>query len=161
MWNELAMLLRAQITLCDQLLSLGERQRQCLIAGDRKEVVELAKREDGIIRKFLTIENKKQSLLVVLGKKLRAEHGVTLSGLLSLADREVRNGLIPLAENLSRMANELRFFAQRNQRLLNKMMEFVAFNVNLMAGATADDIYAPGAQNGFVTVKKKIFDQSV
>lgn len=161
MWNELAMLLKAQITLCDQLLSLGERQRQCLIAGDRKEVVELSKREDGIVRKFLTIENKKQSLLVMLGRKLRAENGAKLSELLRLADREAQKGLVPLAEKLSRMANELRLLAQRNQRLLNKMMEYVSFNVNLMAGATADDIYAPGAQNGSVTVKKKIFDQSV
>lgn len=163
MWNELSMLLKAQNTLCRQLIALGRQQKECMLQGLSQQLREVMKTQEGTFRKFVQIETKKQRLLQEQSKSsgLDFDEERTLAEMISVAPKREQEEMKAHSQQFIQSMQELKNINQHNRTLLDNEVQFIDFNINIMTQTTADDIYAPQGQNGSVISKKKMFDQTI
>lgn len=160
MWDKITMHIKAQITLCDELISISQAQKLALISSDAAELIKTTGRNEQALHKFLALENSKQTLLSEWKKQAQISENASLMDLARRAGRGAR-ATLQFAERLERRMRELKGLRDQNHALLQNAMQFVEFSVNAMTQTTADDLYAANPQNNSVISKKKIFDQSI
>lgn len=161
MWNELILLLKAQSTLCAQLIELNERQKKSLLEKSLEEMRAIVQQQESLFGKFSKLEDKKQ---LFLQKKQMEYSDVKLAvaeDCAALVKEPERENLLTCAKELEERLKMLKTSNQEVQKLLDNAMRFIDFNVNIITQTTADDIYAPQGQSGSVISKKKMFDQSI
>lgn len=163
MWNELSMLLKAQNTLCRQLIVLGRQQEECMLQGLSQQLREVMKMQESTFSKFVQIETKKQRLLQEQSKisGVDFDEERTIAEILSVAPKREQEEMMAHREQFIQSMQELKNINQQNRTLLDNEVQFIDFNINIMTQTTADDIYAPQGQNGSVISKKKMFDQTI
>lgn len=163
MWNELIMLLKAQHTLCRQLIALGRQQKEYMLQGLSQQLREVMKTQESTFSKFVQIETKKQRILQEQSKSsgFDFDEERALAEILRLAPQKEQAAMMAQREQLRQSMQELKNISNQNRTLLDNEVKFIDFNINMMTQTTADDIYAPQGQNGSVISKKKMFDQTI
>lgn len=164
MWQELLMLIKAQVTLLNQLLDLARKQRGCLLDHGIEQNREIIKQQENIFSKLAQLEKKKENVYVQIRTQKCVDGIARKDDLLSMIDFAPINEqqiLFAQVKQLHEVMKKLRIMNQDNKKLVDNEMRFIDFNINIMTQTTADDIYAPRGQNGSVISKKKMFDQSI
>lgn len=156
--GEIIKLLRQQIDLCQRLLLAVERQRQALCDGSGDSMSKETKAIEVLLIELRRIE-KRQGLLL----KGTATHD--LAELLSrTAPSEERAVARRLLEETNGIMREMQEAVAMNDALLERHMQFILFNINVMAGTpaeatyTAKDVRKGKKQAGAGT---KVFDANV
>ena len=156
--GEIIKLLRQQIDLCQRLLLATERQRQALCGGSGDSLSKETKAIEVLLIELRRIE-KRQALL------LKGTATRDLSELLSrTAPSEERAVARRLLEETDAVMREMQEAVAMNGVLLDRHMQFILFNINVMAGTpaeatyTAKDVRKGEKQAGADT---KVFDASV
>ena len=146
--GEIIKLLRQQIDLCRSLLLATERQRQALCGGSG----------DSMSRETKRIEKRQALLLKGTATKNLAE---LLSRTALSEERTTARQLLQEADGLMR---EMREAVAMNDALLDRHMQFILFNINVMAGTPAEATYtAKDMKKGKkrTGADTKVFDASV
>ena len=156
--GEIIKLLRQQIDLCQRLLLATERQRRALCGGSGDSLSKETKAIEVLLIELRRIE-KRQALL------LKGTATRDLSELLSrTAPSEERAVARRLLEETDAVMREMQEAVAMNGALLERHMQFILFNINVMAGTpaeatyTAKDVRKGKKQAGADT---KVFDASV
>ena len=157
--GEIIKLLRQQIDLCQRLLLAVERQRQALCDGSGDSMSKETKAIEVLLIELRRIEKRQELLL-----KGTATHD--LAELLSrTAPSEERAVARRLLEETNGIMREMQEAVAMNDALLERHMQFILFNINVMAGTPAEATYKPAKemqkgrkQTGADT---KMFDASV
>ncbi len=156
--GEIIKLLRQQIDLCRRLLLVTERQRQALCSGSGDSLSKETKAIEVLLIELRRIE-KRQALL------LKGTATRDLSELLSrTAPSEERAVARRLLEETNGIMREMQEAVAMNDALLERHMQFILFNINVMAGTpaeatyTAKDVRKGKKQAGADT---KVFDANV
>ena len=156
--GEIIKLLRQQIDLCQRLLLAVERQRQALCDGSGDSMSKETKAIEVLLIELRRIEKRQELLL-----KGTATHD--LAELLSrTAPSEERAVARRLLEETNGIMREMQEAVAMNDALLERHMQFILFNTNVMAGTpaeatyTAKDVRKGKKQTGAGT---KVFDANV
>ena len=156
--GEIIKLLRQQIDLCRRLLLATERQRQALCSGSGDSLSKETKAIEVLLIELRRIE-KRQALL------LKGTATRDLSELLSrTAPSEERAVARRLLEETDAVMREMQEAVAMNDALLDRHMQFILFNINVMAGTPAEATYtAKDVQKGKkqAGADTKVFDASV
>lgn len=156
--GEIIKLLRQQIDLCQRLLFAVKRQREALCDGSGDLMSRETKAIEVLLIELRRIE-KRQALLL----KGTATHDLT--ELLSrTAPSEARTVARQLLQEANALMREMQEAVAMNDALLERHMQFILFNINVMAGTpaeatyTAKDVQKGKKQTGADT---KVFDANV
>ena len=156
--GEIIKLLKQQIDICRRLLEAVERQRRGLCEGSSAAMGKETKAIEVLLIELRHIE-KRQALLL----KGTATRDMTelLSRTAASEERAVARRLLKDVESLMRETQEA---VAMNSALLDRHMQFILFNINVMAGTpaeatyTAKDVRKGKKQTGAGT---KVFDANV
>lgn len=159
--EQLSMLLKAQITLYQQLLELSKSQGQELVDGKAIKVQKITNEIEEIMKKLVLLNNKQQAVIVAIRQQHKISDNVNLVRLIKLINLKSKDFLLDLIYELEKIADELKLYIGQNKILLTRAMQFIDFNINVITSTTASDTYAPRGQEGSANSKKKIFDQSI
>ena len=156
--GEIIKLLRQQIDLCQRLLLAVERQRQALCDGSGDSMSKETKAIEVLLVELRHIE-KRQALL------LKGTATRDMTELLSrTAPSEERTAAKRLLQEADALMREVQEAVAMNGALLDRHMQFILFNINVMAGTpaeatyTAKDVRKGKKQTGAGT---KVFDANV
>ena len=156
--GEIIKLLRQQIDVCRRLLQAVERQRQGLCDGSGDSVSKETKAIEVLLIELRRIE-KRQALL------LKGTATRDLTELLSrTAPSEERTAARQLLQKASTLMREMQEAVAMNGALLDRHMQFILFNINVMVGTPAEATYtAKDVQKGKkqAGADTKVFDASV
>ena len=156
--GEIIKLLKQQIDVCRRLLEAVERQRRGLCEGSGAAMGKETKAIEVLLIELRRIE-KRQALLL----KGTATRDMTelLSRTAASEERAVARRLLKDAASLMRETQEA---VAMNGALLDRHMQFILFNINVMAGTPAEATYtAKDVQKGKkqAGADTKVFDASV
>lgn len=159
--EQLSMILKAQITLYNQLVELNKLQSKELVAGKAIRVQEITKETEEIMKKLILLDSKRHVVIGEIMQQYKINDSVNLVNLIELTNSEWKDFLLNLIYELEKIADELKMHIEQNKILLTKAMRFIDFNINVITSTTASDTYAPQGQEGSANSKKKMFDQSI
>ena len=157
--GEIIKLLKQQIDICRRLLEAVERQRRGLCEGSGAAMGKETKAIEVLLIELRHIE-KRQALLL----KGTATRDMTelLSRTAASEERAVARRLLKDVESLMRETQEA---VAMNSALLDRHMQFILFNINVMAGTPAEATYKPAKDTGEgkkqMNADTKMFDASV
>lgn len=157
MWRKFATLLRAELTLYNQLLALSREQTRVFKEGYRQPVDALVKEEDALLEKLAQIRGQMAALKAALPG---GQPNESLLECAARADAPRDEELRSLVLRLDETARKLKEQNRQNVALLERAMRFAQINFNALTQTTADDFYTP-QQDGAVVSKKKLFDETV
>jgi flagellar biosynthesis/type III secretory pathway chaperone len=146
--KEISILIKAQITLGKQLISLNAMQKQYLIERNTKQSSAVTLQTEQIMHKLAALENKKQQFLQNIG---------AAAGLQINTDQSI----LDLKRQFQEIVVELKEQNTKNKILLKKNVEFIDFNINVMSRTVADPLYAAKGANNSILGRNKIFDQTI
>ena len=157
--GEIVKLLKQQIDICRRLLAAVSRQRQGLCEGAGEAMSKETKAIEVLLVELRHIE-KRQALL------LKGTATRDMTELLSrTAPSEERTAAKRLLQEADALMREVQEAVAMNGALLDRHMQFILFNINVMAGTPAEATYKPAKetqkgrkQTGADT---KMFDASV
>ncbi|EJU27588.1 flagellar protein FlgN [Selenomonas sp. CM52] len=156
--GEIIKLLRQQIDLCQRLLLAVERQRQALCDGSGDSMSKETKAIEVLLIELRRIEKRQELLL-----KGTATHD--LAELLSrTAPSEERAVARRLLEETNGIMREMQEAVAMNGALLERHMQFILFNINVMAGTPAEATYTvKDVRKGKkqTSAETKVFDANV
>ncbi|MBP2630545.1 MAG: hypothetical protein H6Q70_1173 [Firmicutes bacterium] len=162
--EQLIIILKEQITLCEQLLDLSKSQSQELVNGNAIKVKKITNAISEKMKRLFLLDHRRQVVVEGIKQAHSINDPVSLVRLIESIesiDSTVKVSLLDLISALGKVADELKAYIQQNKLLLAKAMQFIDFNINVITSTTASDTYAPQGQEGCVTSKKKMFDQSI
>jgi flagellar biosynthesis/type III secretory pathway chaperone len=146
--KELIILIKAQITLGKQLISLNVMQKQCLMEQNITQSVAVTLQTEQIMHQFTALENKKQQFLQNMGMDIALQVNMDKT-------------IIDFKKRLHEIVIELKEQNKKNKFLLKKNVEFINFNINVMSRTVADPLYAAKGSNNSISGRNKIFDQTI
>ena len=156
--GEIVKLLKQQIDVCRRLLAAVSRQRQGLCEGSGEAMSKETKAIEVLLVELRHIE-KRQALL------LKGTATRDMTELLSrTAPSEERTAAKRLLQEADALMREVQEAVAMNGALLDRHMQFILFNINVMAGTPAEATYtAKDVQKGKkqAGADTKVFDASV
>ena len=147
--GEIIKLLRQQIDLCQRLLLATERQRQALCGGSGDSLSKETKAIEVLLIELLLKGTATRDLSELLSRTAPSEERAVARRLLEETDAVMR---------------EMQEAVAMNGALLDRHMQFILFNINVMAGTPAEATYtAKDVQKGKkqAGADTKVFDASV
>ncbi len=159
--EQLSIILKEQITICEQLLALSKSQSQELVIGNAIKVKKITKAISEKMKQLFLLNHKRQAAIDGIKQNYEINDSVTLVKLVELVDSNVKESLLDLINDLGKVVDELKAYIQQNKLLLAKAMQFIDFNINLITSTVASDTYEPKGQEGSGISKRKMFDQSI
>lgn len=162
--EQLGIILKEQITICEQLLALSKSQSQELVIGNAIKVKKITKVISEKMKQLFLLNHKRQAVIDGIKQTYKINDSVTLVKLVELVelvDGNAKESLLDLVGDLGKVAEELKAYIRQNKLLLAKAMQFIDFNINLITSTMASDTYAPKGQEGNGISKRKMFDQSI
>lgn len=159
--EQLNTLLKAQITIYQQLLNLSKLQVQELVLGNAVKVQGITAKSEELMKRLFVLDTERQAVVDEILQKYKIHDNVNLVKLIEMVDLKSKNSLLDLIYDLEKIADELKMYIEQNKILLAKAMQFIDFNINVITSTTASDTYAPQGQERNAIRKKKMFDQSI
>ena len=154
-------ILQAQIALYQQLLDLSKRQTEALVKNDVLKVQDITGEIEVAMRQITILERKRQGLTETLIKRYGLQQNVSFVAFIQSANLKTTDFLLQLIQNLDEVIRKLKIYVQKNKALVDIALDYVSFNINIMASTAASVTYAPQGHEGVSVSKNKIFDQSI
>ncbi|WP_110955271.1 flagellar protein FlgN [Anaerosinus massiliensis] len=161
--KQLTVILKMQSTLYGQLLQLSKQQTEKLVANDAIEVQKAAKEIEKIMQQLSKLEIQRQESITACRAAYKMSENLTLRQLIEKIPNhtEDKENAVHLVIDLEEKTAELKEYINQNKILLEKAMQFIDFNVNLITSTSAGTTYAAKGQEGTAVSKRKMFDQSI
>lgn len=143
MWDKLIALLAELSELCQGLLELSKQKREFLIAGQAQKLEAVTRQEEVLILRIGKLEVLRERVLQEIADAYQLNtQGLTISQLRQLADDEVANKIKEFEQVFSGITNELVPLNQLNTQLIQQSLNFVNYNINLLAQTQTGPTYA-------------------
>ncbi len=165
-FDRLILLLAELLTLYQGILELSRRKRAVLTTGQAQDLEGITKQEEVLILQIGKLEKARETLV----KELIASHNLnceqlTITQIKQMADDATAERLGEITEGLNAIITELSSLNEINTQLLQQAVNFVNYNINIMARHVADPTYAPQGQQAGQANRtaqaKTFFDQKI
>ncbi len=162
MWDNLITLLAELSELCKGLLALSKQKREFLIAGEAQKLEAVTRQEEVLILRIGKLESLREKAL----QEIAAEHnlniqGLTISQLRKMADDTVADKIKEFEQVFSSITNELVPLNQLNTQLIQQSLNFVNYNINLLAQTQTGPTYAAKGSSGQGQPSRNFLDAKV
>lgn len=162
MWDKLITLLSELSELCKGLLELSKQKREFLIAGEAQKLEAVTRQEEVLILRIGKLEVLREKAL----QEIAAEHnlniqGLTISQLRQMADEQVAEQIKEFEQVFSSITNELVPLNQLNTQLIQQSLNFVNYNINLLAQTQTGPTYAAKGSSGQGQPARNFLDAKV
>jgi flagellar biosynthesis/type III secretory pathway chaperone len=131
--TELHGLLQKQLGLCRRLLMILKLTRQTLSKADPTPLEDCVAQQTAIAGEMATVDGERQAVIDQLAHEYGLITGGTLSDLLVALPAAEAAGLAQVATELTTMVGEIQKLQDVNQVLLKHALEYVDFNMELIA----------------------------
>lgn len=153
--GEIIKLLKQQIEICRRLLTSIEDHRKALCKGSGTGMGSETKRIEQLLAELRQIEKRQARLL-------RGTATGNLDELLArTAPSPQRSEARELLQECGELMREVREAVEMNSVLLDRHMQFIMFNINVMTGVAAEPTYEAEKKKRQPAADNKMFDASV
>ncbi len=162
MWDNLINLLSELSELCKGLLELSKQKREFLIAGQAQKLETVTRQEEVLILQIGKLEVLREKALqeIAVAHNLNID-GLTISQLRQMADDEVADKIKDFQQVFSSITNELVPLNQLNTQLIQQSLNFVNYNINLLAETQTGPTYAAKGSAGQSQPSRTFLDAKV
>ncbi|WP_312518652.1 flagellar protein FlgN [Anaerospora sp.] len=162
MWDNLIALLAELSELCKGLLALSKQKREFLIAGEAQKLEAVTRQEEVLILRIGKLETQREKAL----QEIAAAHnlttqGLTISQLSQMADEKIAEQIKEFQQVFSSITNELVPLNQLNTQLIQQSLNFVNYNINLLAQTQTGPTYAAKGSSGQNSPSRNFLDAKV
>ncbi|CUH94439.1 hypothetical protein P22_0505 [Propionispora sp. 2/2-37] len=142
------------------ILTLSQRKKDTLIAGQVKELEEITRQEETLILQVGRLEKERQQVMA----EIRQVNGLqdeelTLVQVKDLVDASTAGRLETGSEELRSVLRDLKSMNELNTKLLQRAIAFVDFNINVLAQHSVGPVYAAQGQNGTSVQERTLVDR--
>lgn len=143
MWENLISILGEMVELYRGMLRLTEQKRQVLIAAKSQELTVVTQHEEVLILQIGRLESLRETAI----RQIASTHGlapdkITLNKVHELADEKIAARLAELGEQLTTIVGELTPLNQQNAQLIQQALNYVNYNINILAQNAAGPTYS-------------------
>lgn len=151
--TELQSLLQREIGLCRRLLTILKLTRKTLCGTQAEPLEQLLVQQGVIAQEFASVDARRQETVDAIGDAYGLEPGATVAELLRVLPGEMAGPLATLASDLMARIGDVQRVQQVNQALTRHALEYVDFNMELVASlersAAAPPTYNPYGQAAY------------
>ncbi|WP_094603827.1 hypothetical protein SPSIL_042370 [Sporomusa silvacetica DSM 10669] len=161
--DRLINLLIELISMYQGIVKLSQNKRGVLVSGGNPKELELiTKQEEVLILQIAKIEKVRESIIkeIITAHNLNCET-LTLTQIKVLADSEAAERFAQISDKLNTIVAELSTLNEANTKLLQQAMNFINYNINILAQHAADSTYAPQGQPSKPAQARTFIDQKV
>ena len=158
--NKLTVLLTDMLQVYTNILALGRRKKEALVAGKVGDLESITKEEEQLILQAGKLEKARE----VITKDILAKSGLPTDRLTLIEIKELAGG--DAAEQLARLGDELRIALQEikaanelNTKLIQRAMAYVDYNINILTQHSTGPVYAAQGQAGKGIQSRMLVDQ--
>lgn len=130
--KELKEVLKSQIKIHDELVTLLQKEREALILFEPDEIERLAREKDMLLMKIRLFEEERMKLMEELSKKNNLTENITLSKLVELTGdleyRELGLKLLSLIQSVIELNEFNKILVERSSRHVNNFLVFLENN---------------------------------
>jgi len=144
MADNLEELLRAQLSLYNNLLESAGQKKVHLLSNNIEALRRVTVCENGLIGKLQKLEREREKASSDLAGRLHiSAANLTLADLISrIDDTSARNRLDDLRKRLRGAMDSLKTVNEQNRTLINQSLEYLDYTMNLVRSAVAGPVYA-------------------
>ncbi|MDD3115702.1 MAG: flagellar export chaperone FlgN [Anaerovibrio sp.] len=158
MWQNLAKILAALIDQYQKLQKLNEEKHGVLVLVKLKELEEIVRLEEGIIRSVNQLEKQRQEAIVKLSDGgVRIQPDTRMNDVWGQCPEAAQRELLyRLHKTLSRLVQEVQEASANNEILIASALEAVNYKLNQLGGSVVEPAY--GRQGNEQVSHRKNFD---
>lgn len=158
--------LTKMLELYRQILEVSKRKREILIKADIKELEKVTRELEILIFQAGKLEALRENAIGELTKQYGlAREEATLSQIKEKADGETAQKITQLEQNFRQLISELMPLNQLNEKLIERALHYVNFNINILTNSTAGPTYTVAGPNSQKeqpqTNSRNLFDRKV
>jgi len=162
MWDNLIMVLAELSELCKGLLELSKQKREFLIAGQAQKLEAVTRQEEVLILRIGKLEVLREKALQEIAAAYHLNiQGLTISQLRQMADDRIAGQIKDFEQVFSGITNELVPLNQLNTQLIQQSLNFVNYNINLLAQTQTGLTYAAKGSSGQSQPARNFLDAKV
>ena len=161
MWQQIKDDMNLMVLLIQELLAVSDEKDQLFIANDIAGTEVVFKREQELLSKLTSVENRYQSIIQNVRKRYGMDETCSFVEAIMLVKPAQMKELIDLSNVIVRFSAQLKQRNERSRKVMNKAKSFIDFNINVLTQTVASDTYAPQGQEGIAFRKRKMFDQTI
>ena len=162
MWEKLVVLLTETLKAYQALLEMSRKKHELLVKVKPQELDKITQQEEVIILHAGKVDAAREAVVKELaGLYGIAGDAITFVALKEHADESTRKELAELAEELEKVLEQLAPLNKLNVELIQQSLQYIDFNINILAQNSTSPTYAPKGQNNQPTQKRVIFDAKV
>lgn len=164
MWQELVSVLKRIMSVYRELLALSKQKKAVIISAEIKGLEEIVKREQLLINVIGKLERERASVLSSLLTQYNLQDGdLEFRALVKFCDESTAKILLALQEEIKVVFTELNGYNKSNMSLIEKALEFVNFNINILSQAEVGPTYGVAQSEAAPppVTNRTIFDQKI
>lgn len=144
MLNELEDVLRKEIDLHRRLLSVTREETGLIVNNEVESLLEKTRQMESLVVELRKLEKQRMCLADGLRESLGMEGDPTLSAITEAVEEPHRSVFAKQFEEINELLQELRSVNRSNAMLIRQSLEYIDFNIKLLAGASDEPMtYEP------------------
>lgn len=154
-------LLEEEYKLYGHLLTLSRRKQDILVTGDIKNLDQITKQEEQIIRQVGRIEGERVGATAELAREIGIpEAEMTLARVIPFVSPETRDRLEDYHRRMIATLGEIDKVNEQNSQLIKQSLSYIDFVINLTT-EDSQPTYHPGTKNKESGPASRLFDKKV
>ncbi|SHI96483.1 flagellar protein FlgN [Propionispora hippei] len=158
--NKLTVLLTDMLQVYTNILALGKRKKDALVAGKVNELETITKEEEQLILQAGKLEKTRTGITQdILAKSGLQTDKLTLTEIKDLAGSDIAEQLSRLGDELGAALQEIKATNELNTKLIQRAMAYVDYNINILTQHSTGPVYAAQGQAGKSVQSRMLVDQ--
>ncbi|MDI3534662.1 MAG: hypothetical protein PWQ82_1027 [Thermosediminibacterales bacterium] len=155
-------LLEEELSLYKDLLAISQKKTDVIVKRDIKRLENMTRFEQELILLIGKKEDKRFETLMKLGEILDIDpNKATISQLLEHVEPQHKDRWMKLQKDIDEVLSSLKNINNTNNRLINKALEYINKNINILAGVYAESPTYNKDKKGRSSTTRSFFDQKV
>ncbi len=162
MWDKLLAILLETINMYQILLDLARKKREILVEVKPNELELITRQEEAIILNANKIEAARVGIIAEIAKLNGIEdNNITITSLIEQADLKNAQQLTDAISDIEKILHELDRLNKLNIELIQHSLNYVNYNINILAQTVSEQTYAPQGKPNQSGTSRTIFDAKV
>jgi flagellar biosynthesis/type III secretory pathway chaperone len=156
-------LLQQEVALCEELISVLEKERECLKSYKVENLLESNKGKETCLIKIKMVEESRKSLIQRLARAFHIPpQELTLPELISIAEKPISSQLQTYHIRLTELTTQIQGFNQRNKEFLQSSVDQVNVCLSLLSSLGASKkVYQATGEMARPDGNGRLFSRSV
>lgn len=152
--------LRDQLVIHEQLLSLSKEKKDVLISGTLSKLEDIVKEEHRLIQEVSHLEQDRYAMITQLAESLGlGVESITISFLLEVIKNDAtKDRLVKLRDDLDDTVSELAEINELNAKLLEQSLEYIQTTMELITDDPEEELFYSNPNKQAAKKGKSVFD---